>query len=576
MSSARIIRPWVVILCLMIFQADWVLLANHEVVTLTVNTTADEIDGRCEISHCSLREAVIAANHSDTFSVIVVPAGTYLLTRRALAESPDEEVDDLDITRDMHIIGAGVDQTILSGGHVNRVIDINLTDFEIGNHYSMQVSYLTIRDGRTKEDGGGVRAQISQGYSPIKFDNCRITANTVAPEINRTSNGGGLYASHNFFFLYRCEIDHNQVLDNGLGGGIAYGESPSGYLNIRQTSIHENTAPIGAGIAIWEDSPLSSGSVSLIQSAVYANDGHGIWGSNAYVRFYHSTISSNNNAAIDLTYTTSLEQTPENLFRYLTIAENNGPPIRVTVDREEYIQISVLHSLIARNRSVNGNLNDCFDFDKNVFASIGLNLLEYAGNCEENALITGKDPLIMPLADNGGMTLTHALAPNSPAIDVVACDLAEIPPMNIDNAPIDQREAYRVLGACDLGAYEYSPEPPVISDQTIEAPSELIVNQVEQGFQLTWQDNSTNETDFWILVDGSERPRFPFAKVMENETSYLLPLPWSEEDKEPCTLTFAVAGHQLGDRRDLNDIRSTWSNSVTWMNDNPDCQIIDQ
>jgi hypothetical protein len=58
------------------------------------------------------------------------------------------------------------------------------------------------------------------------------------------------------------------------------------------------------------------------------------------------------------------------------------------------------------------------------------------------------DPLLGPLADNGGPTLTHALLAGSPAIDA-AVDAA--------CPPRDQRGVLRPAGAgCDVGSVEAS------------------------------------------------------------------------------------------------------------------------
>jgi hypothetical protein len=64
--------------------------------------------------------------------------------------------------------------------------------------------------------------------------------------------------------------------------------------------------------------------------------------------------------------------------------------------------------------------------------------------------ITGQDPLLGPLNDNGGATHTHALQPGSPALDGASCtDL-------IGGAiTADQRGVARPQGTgCDVGAYE--------------------------------------------------------------------------------------------------------------------------
>ena len=59
---------------------------------------------------------------------------------------------------------------------------------------------------------------------------------------------------------------------------------------------------------------------------------------------------------------------------------------------------------------------------------------------------TNVDPLLGPLAANGGFTMTHLPAPNSPIIDKGQC-LAQI--------PTDQRGVARPQGpACDIGSVE--------------------------------------------------------------------------------------------------------------------------
>jgi hypothetical protein len=70
---------------------------------------------------------------------------------------------------------------------------------------------------------------------------------------------------------------------------------------------------------------------------------------------------------------------------------------------------------------------------------LNLNNLIERGDCPSRFL---GDPLLGPLADNGGKTQTHALLPRSPVIDEVECSLAT-----------DQRGEPR-QGDCDLGAFE--------------------------------------------------------------------------------------------------------------------------
>lgn len=64
------------------------------------------------------------------------------------------------------------------------------------------------------------------------------------------------------------------------------------------------------------------------------------------------------------------------------------------------------------------------------------------------------DPRLGTLTENGGLTLTHALLPNSPAINAYTADC----PSN------DQRGDARPQGsACDIGAFEVVVPPLVLN-----------------------------------------------------------------------------------------------------------------
>jgi predicted outer membrane repeat protein len=78
--------------------------------------------------------------------------------------------------------------------------------------------------------------------------------------------------------------------------------------------------------------------------------------------------------------------------------------------------------------------------------TIGTNANNLVGDGGCDASFSG-DPMLEPLTDNGGATLTHALQPGSLAIDAVECDLAS-----------DQRGEPRQEDACDIGAFEMQPE----------------------------------------------------------------------------------------------------------------------
>ncbi|MEW6365301.1 MAG: choice-of-anchor Q domain-containing protein [Acidobacteriota bacterium] len=81
--------------------------------------------------------------------------------------------------------------------------------------------------------------------------------------------------------------------------------------------------------------------------------------------------------------------------------------------------------------------------------------------------ITGLDTVLGPLADNGGLTMTHALLPSSPAIDAASA---------ADCESQDQRGLPRPSGlGCDIGAYELIQEPDLVPDlqSTVKLDSNL-------------------------------------------------------------------------------------------------------
>jgi len=105
------------------------------------------------------------------------------------------------------------------------------------------------------------------------------------------------------------------------------------------------------------------------------------------------------------------------------------------------------NSLVAGNGERRGQTPDCFNFGSSTLVSQGQTLIGTLTGCAYTAAtgdITGVDPKLGPLADNGGPTPTHALLTGSAALNTgVGC------------ARNDQRGASRSAGgACDIGAYE--------------------------------------------------------------------------------------------------------------------------
>jgi hypothetical protein len=135
----------------------------------------------------------------------------------------------------------------------------------------------------------------------------------------------------------------------------------------------------------------------------------------------------------------------------------------------------IKNSIVANNTG-----GDC-DFQSPVNA--GGENLDSDGSCTGFTIIA--DPLLGPLADNGGPTMTHALLPGSPAIGAGAGPCIGL----------DQRDVSRPSTDCDLGAYEdtseivqapeptptdtSTPEPEIVDRCTMFDPSLITVTMFD-------------------------------------------------------------------------------------------------
>jgi hypothetical protein len=117
--------------------------------------------------------------------------------------------------------------------------------------------------------------------------------------------------------------------------------------------------------------------------------------------------------------------------------------------------LTLKHTILANNTTPAGGQGpDCFG----LLASQGYNLIRTLTNCTVGGTttgnITGQDPKLNALADNGGGTLTHALQSTSPARD--AGDPTGCKDAGGTLLLVDQRGKARTVGvSCDMGAFEW-------------------------------------------------------------------------------------------------------------------------
>jgi CSLREA domain-containing protein len=397
----------------------WSISPHLTAATFVVTKTADTNDGTCD-SDCSLREAIIASNASAGADTITLPAGTYTLTIAGAGEDGGA-TGDLDITGDLTINGAGAATTIVNGNALDRVFHI------VPGGVTVTFNNLTITGGSAPASNGG--GLLNEGT--VTLNNCTVSGNTAV-----SGNGGGVY---NDFIM---TISNSTITGNTAGSGDGGGVYDNGNsITITNTTVSGNTASSGDGGGLYANGIDAEISQSTFSGNTATNgDGGGIYQNGNLMNLTNCTVTGNsafdggglfnNGNALNITSATIASNT----------AANTGGGI-------EAASVPQLQGSIIANNSggnCNGNVTDG-----------GTNLQFPGTTC--GLSITSADPLLGPLANNGGPTQTMAIGAGSPAIDA---DTEDCPPPGID-----QRGVTRPQGAaCDIGAFEFqgvAPTPTV-------------------------------------------------------------------------------------------------------------------
>ncbi|WAZ25658.1 CSLREA domain-containing protein [Streptomyces cinnabarinus] len=376
----------------------------------TVDTTADAVDadpsdGRCRTASgaCSLRAAVMAAN-SLPGSTITLPPGHYRLTippdpELIVGDNPDPTTGDLNVDAPTTITGSGARTT---------VIDANLLDRVFRLRADTRMSDVTITGGRA-----------------------------VQRELPFTDTGGGGIANAHRLTLRRVAVTGNSA---GYGGGIF--NVPDSHLDLVDSTVSRNAAGEAGGIR-FDDTGTVTNSTITDNRVTDPGDRPGSLGG------YGGGIDIRGRGTVEILNSTIARNSSSDGGGGINIApaylDSLPAPLPDLIDLP-LGRMTLRNSVIAGN-TVDGAAANC----KRAFAtidSLGHNI-DTDGSCRLTAAgdLPSRDPLLGPLADNGGPTDTSALLPGSPALDAAA-----------DCPATDQRGITRPQGAaCDIGAYEHRP-----------------------------------------------------------------------------------------------------------------------
>lgn len=409
--------------------------------TITVTNTADNGPG-------SLRQALVDANDDDTINFAVT--GTIGLTSGELL-----------VVKNITISGPGTENLAVDGNAKGTV-------FHIVSGQTVTISGLTITNGYTTGYGGG----IHNDHAALTLSNCTITGNSSS-----SNKGGGLYNDAEYFdgapLEALLDISNSSITDNS-GGGI-YNNAEGGgtaTLEITDSSLSNNYS----GSAIYSHGWLctfcghGTATVQITNSAITGNSGDAIYSDSGQlgpttVSLTNSTVSGNAGAAVH----NSIEATTA--VSNSTISGNSGGGIysdfgaptggssvvNSTMD-DNYVEIwnggaFIKNTIFEVSPGGHSIVSDGFS----TVQSFGYNLSSDDGGGYLNGPgdQTNTDPLLGPLQNNGGPTLTHALLADSPAIN--AGDPNFVPPPAYDQrGPGFNRVRNSRL---DIGAFEVQAAP---------------------------------------------------------------------------------------------------------------------
>ncbi len=327
------------------------------------------------------------------------------------------------------------------GGGIFNQGAINLTNSNIEYNNVLALENTCI---------GGYGAGIYSYFGNLSLNNSKVSNNIAS---GGNVGGAGLYFDRGFSTINTSTISDNRVVAstvlNSCGVAIGGGAIIFGETTITNSIISNNTAAgragLGGGITIGSGQPVEIKNSSIINNKIEArasSNGGGISGGS--FSLINSTVSGNiiNDAGQNRSKGGGISATGNTILRNSTIVNNTAPIGGGISGDTGGPKFTIANTIIAQNNAVT-------DADASgTVISNGNNLIGNSAGSGGwlSSDILNVDPRLSPLANNGGLTPTHALLSGSPAINAG----------NNAGAPAtDQRGFARINGAIiDIGAYE--------------------------------------------------------------------------------------------------------------------------
>jgi Chlamydia polymorphic membrane protein (Chlamydia_PMP) repeat len=410
----------------------------------------------------SLRQAISISTSGDSITFATNLSGTtILLTSGQLILNNNLAIDASALTNGIQINGS-------AKSRIFNVADSNatvvLTSLILTNGYATNgggiynVGTLTLNQCTlTKNQAISVNTLVGDGggiYSAgtLALNQCTLTGNVATDSPNSTSDGddlgGGIYGSGTMT-LNQCTITGNFAYYGGGGIYSIYSAVNPSLVMTQCTLSNNNTSGQGGGIFI------SGTRTTLNQCTLAANfagsEGGGICNNSAYTTLNQCTLATNLAASGGGGIFNPAMMTLNGCTLTGNVAGQPPTGNGGGIFDSSFFGGTFINSIVAGNHGGNGPDIDCVDD-----TLLGANIVQsFFGSFSGPAPNTNA-PLLAPLGNYGGPTLTMPPLPGSPAVD--GCTNGTSFTNNGVVFPTltnDQRGFPRPLGlAPDIGAVE--------------------------------------------------------------------------------------------------------------------------
>ena len=306
---------------------------------------------------------------------------------------------------------------------------------------SPTLSDVTFSGNSSASFGGGIYNDES---SPTLTD--------VTFSGNSSGRGGGIYNDSSSPILTAVIFDGNTAISQGGGMANYYDSSPI----LTDVTFIENTSSWGGGMFNTGSSPTLN-AVTFSGNSVYINPDSGDqggWGgglANSYLA---------NPSLTNVTFSANSAEVGGGGMYNEDLSNSQLTNVTFFGNSAEVAGGGIYNGILGTNAS-NSELTNTIVWANSpdqIFNQAGSTIMDNYSVVQggwEGTNNINEDPLLQPLADNGGFTLTHALGANSSAIDAGNPDPATCSSTDQRGFPRPVDGDGHGVATCDIGAFEY-------------------------------------------------------------------------------------------------------------------------